>query len=320
MPLKIALTGATGFVGRAVVSALLAKSNEVSALVRDSVRANLPPEVRQVPGDLNNGAALDDLTQGVDAVIHIAGIISALRREDYFFANEQGTRAVAEAASRNSVRRFVHISSLAAREPELSTYGASKRAGEMVLENFTNKMSIVILRPPAVYGPGDRGTLPLLRSLTQSIALIPGASRSRFSLIYVGDLARIIVDAAGATRTGVVELDDGQRQGYGWSELAHIASACEQKSITPIFLPKFVAMPVAAIVEAFAKLTGRIPFVSPDKIQQLYYGDWVSRGDGWPLKEPVGFALGFKTTVDWYRQAQWLPRRRGTAPTQKIVT
>lgn len=320
MPLKIALTGATGFVGRAVVSALLAKSQQVSALVRDPSRANLPPEVRQVQGDLNNSAALDDLTKGVDVVIHAAGVIGALRREDYFLANEQGTRAAAGAAARNGVKRFVHISSLAAREPELSVYGASKRAGERVLENFNDKMSVVILRPPAVYGPGDRGTLPLLRSLTQSFALIPGASTSRFSLIYVDDLARITVDATGATRTGVVELDDGQRQGYGWSELAHIASVCEQKSITPIFLPKSVAMPVAVIVEAFAKLTGRIPFVSPDKIQQLYYGDWVSRGEGWPLKEPVGFARGFKTTVDWYRQAQWLPGRRSATPTQKIVT
>ncbi len=320
MPLKIALTGATGFVGRTVVSALMAKSHQVSALVRDLSRANLPPEVRQVQGDLNNSAALDDLTKNADVIIHIAGVIGALRREDYFFANEQGTKAAAEAASRNGVKRFVHISSLAAREPELSIYGASKHAGEVAVDKFKSRMSVVILRPPAVYGPGDRGTLPLLRSLTQPLAVIPGTSTSRFSLIYVDDLARIIVDAAEATRTGVVELDDGQRQGYGWSELAHIASACEQKSITPIFLPKFVAMPVAAIVEAFAKLTGRIPFVSPDKIQQLYYGDWVSRGDGWPLKEPVGFALGFKTTVDWYRQAQWLPRRRGTAPTQKIVT
>lgn len=320
MPLKIALTGATGFVGRAVVSALMAKSHQVSALVRDSARANLPPEVRHVRGDLNASAALDDLTRGVDAVIHIAGVIGGLRREEYFSANEQGTRAVAEAASRNGVKRFVHISSLAAREPELSTYGASKRAGEAAVENFKSKISVVILRPPAVYGPGDRGTLPLLRSLTQSFAVIPGTSTSRFSLIYIDDLAYIIVDAAGATRTGVVELDDGQRRGYDWSELAHIASVCEQKSITPIFLPKFVAMPVAVIVEAFAKLTGRTPFVSPDKIQQLYHGDWVSRGDGWPLKEPVDFARGFKTTVDWYRQAQWLPRRHSVTPTQKIVT
>ena len=178
-------------------------------------------------------------------------------------------------------------------------------------------MSVVILRPPAVYGPGDRGTLPLLRSLTQSFAVIPGTSTSRFSLIFVDDLARIIVEAAEATRTGVVELDDGQRQGYGWKDLAKIASATEQKSIKPIFLPKSVAMAVGVGVEAFAKLRGTLPFVSPDKIQQLYFGDWVARGEGWPLNEPVGFAQGFKSTVDWYRKAQWLPERFGG---HKIVT
>jgi nucleoside-diphosphate-sugar epimerase len=317
MPLKIALTGATGFVGRAVVSALMAKSCQVSALLRDPARAEMNSNVRQVQGDLQNSAALDDLTKNADVVIHIAGVIGALSRNDFFVANEQGSLAAAEAAARNGVKRFVHISSLAAREPSLSMYGASKRAGELAVEEFKTQMSVLVLRPPAVYGPGDRGTLPLLRSLTQSFAVIPGTSTSRFSLIYADDLARIIVEAAEGTRTGTVELDDGQRQGYSWKDLAQIASATEQKSITPIFLPKSVAMAVGVGVEAIAKLRGKLPFVSPDKIQQLYFGDWVARGEGWPLKEPVDFARGFKSTVDWYRKAQWLPERFGT---RKIVT
>jgi nucleoside-diphosphate-sugar epimerase len=315
--MKIALTGATGFVGRAVVSTFMAKSYQVSALVRDPVRADMNPNVREVQGDLQNSAALDDLTKNADVVIHIAGVIGALSRNEFFLANEQGSLAVAAAAARNGAKRFVYISSLAAREPKLSIYGASKRAGEAAVEKFKTQMSVIILRPPAVYGPGDRGTLPLLRSLTQTFAVIPGNSTSRFSLIYVDDLARIIMEAAEASRTGVVELDDGQRQGYGWSELAHIASVSEQKSITPIFLPKSVAMAVGIVVEAFAKVRGTLPFVSPDKIHQLYFGDWVARGDGWPLKEPIGFAQGFKSTVGWYRRAQWLPERPGT---RKIVT
>ena len=315
MPLKIALTGATGFVGRHVASAVMAKSWKVSALVRDPARAGIDFFIRQVRGDLQNHAALDDLTRNADVVIHIAGVIGALSRNDFFVANEQGSLAVAEAAARNGVKRFVHISSLAAREPGLSMYGASKRAGEAAVEKFKTRMSVIILRPPAVYGPGDRGTLPLLRSLTQSLAVIPGTSTSRFSLIYVDDLARVIVEAAEATGTGTVELDDGHRQGYGWNDLAKIASATEQKSIKPIFLPKSVAMAVGVGVEAIAKLRGTLPFVSPDKIQQLYFGDWVARGEGWPLKEPVGFAQGFKSTVDWYRKAQWLPERFETRKT-----
>ena len=309
MPLKIALTGATGFVGRAVVSALKARHGDVSVLVRDRARANLAPELRQVQGDLADQAALDELTRGADVVIHIAGVIGALSREHYFAANEEGSQAVAEAAVGNGVKRFVHISSLAAREPELSIYGASKRAGEIAVEKFNPRMSVVLLRPPAVYGPGDRGTFPLLRALTQSFAVIPGTSTSRFSLVYVDDLARMIVEAAEATRTGVVELSDGQPRGYSWKEMAHIASAAEQKGITPIFLPKSVAMMVAVMVEAFGKATGRLPFVSRDKIRQLYFADWVARGEGWPLKEPVDFAKGFSTALDWYRREQWLPQR-----------
>jgi len=317
MPLKIALTGATGFVGRAVVSALMAKSFKVSALVRDPTRAEMNSNVRLVQGDLQNNAALDDLTRNADVVVHIAGVIGALRRNDFFVANEQGSLAVAETAARNGVKRFVYISSLAAREPGLSMYGASKRAGEAAVEKFKTQMSVLVLRPPAVYGPGDRGTLPLLRSLTQSFAVIPGTGTSRFSLIYIDDLARIVVEAAEATTTGTVELDDGQRQGYGWKDLVKIAAVTEQKNIKPIFLPKSVAMAVGVGVETIAKLRGRLPFVSPDKIQQLYFGDWVARGEGWPLKEPVGFAQGFKSTVEWYRKAQWLPERFGG---HKIVT
>ncbi len=316
MPLKIALTGATGFVGRAVVSPLLARHVAVSALVRDAARANLAPGLRLVQGDILNRAALDDLTRGADAVIHIAGVIGALSRSEYFAANEQGSRAVAEAAARNGVKRFVHISSLAAREPELSIYGASKRAGEVAVEHFNTAMSVVLLRPPAVYGPGDRGTLPLIRALTQALAVIPGNSASRFSLIYVDDLARIIVEAAEATRAGVVEVSDGQPRGYNWKELAQIAAAAEQRSITPIFLPKSVAMTVAFMVEALAKATGRLPFVSPDKIKQLYFADWVARGEGWPLRQPVDFAKGLSLTLDWYRREHWLPRRPNT---HKIV-
>ena len=106
-------------------------------------------------------------------------------------------------------------------------------------------------------------------------------------------------------------MDDGQRQGYDWKELAHIASVAEQKSIKPIFLPKSVAMPVAATVEAMARIAGKLPFVSRDKLHQLYHGDWVARGDGWPLKEPVDFVKGFSLTLDWYRREHWLPERFG---------
>ena len=313
MPLKIALTGATGFVGRTVVNEMLGVKHSVTALVRDVGRANLPRDVRLISGDLQNIAALDELTTGADVVIHVAGLISALKREDYFIANEQGMRNVVQAALRHGVKRFVHISSLSAREPQLSAYGASKLAGEAVL---SEEMSTVVLRPPAVYGNGDKATLPLLKALTQSVAFIPGRADARFSLIHVKDLARVIIEAASATRTGVFELHDGSLQGHDWKELAMLAAAHENKGITTVFLPKSIPYAVASISDVVAKLRGKPSMISREKIDELYHTDWVARGAGWPLKNPIGFAQGFAETVSWYRSEGWLPQN----PNAKIMS
>ncbi len=308
--MRIALTGATGFVGRAVVSEFMGDDHSLTALVRNAANTKLPIDVRLVTGAFENAKSLDELMHGADVVIHIAGAITAISRDQYFMANQLGTRQVAEAAARNGVRRFVHISSLSAREPQLSAYGASKSAGEKVLEEFSNGISIVILRPPAVYGPGDKATLPLLKALTQKYAFLPGVAPARFSLIYVADLARIIVEAAGSAKTGTFELDDGKPAGYDWKELAQMASRHEQKIIVPIFFPKVVLLALACVVELAAKLSRRAAMISRDKIRELYHPDWVASGAGWPLKNPVGFAQGFATTVQWYRQNGWLPNKR----------
>jgi nucleoside-diphosphate-sugar epimerase len=307
MSLKVALTGATGFVGRKVVAELLANKHAVTALVRDMAAADLPDAVWLVNGDLQNDLTLDDLTNKSDVVIHVAGLISAVSRQDYFVVNERGTRAVAQAAIRNGVKHFVHVSSLSAREPQLSTYGKSKLAGEEALMGCPGTMSRIILRPPAVYGPGDRATLPLLKALTQTLAVLPGCADARFSLIHVQDLARIAVAAATSSRTGIVELGDGATEGHDWKELACIAATVEHKSISPVFLPKFIPYGIAFIAEAIAAMRHKPSMISRGKINELYHTDWVARGEGWPLKSPTGFAQGFAETLAWYRHAGWLP-------------
>ena len=305
MPLNVALTGATGFVGRKVVAELLAKKHRVTALVRDVEKADLPKAVKLMAGDLGNS---NEFAREADVVIHIAGAISALDRDGYFQVNERGTKSIVEAAIRSCVKRFVHISSLSAREPQLSTYGASKLAGENVLDEVLTKISVVKLRPPAVYGPGDRATLPLIKALTQSLAFLPARADARFSLIYVDDLARIIVDAAMSDKTGVIELDDGALQGHDWQELVGIAANLEQKKITAIYLPKLLLVVAALFVELIAKLCGKPAMISREKINELYHGDWVAREPRWPLKNATDFARGFADTVAWYRQENWLPQ------------
>ena len=311
MAKTIAITGATGFAGRHAVAELLKRGHRLLALARDPGRARLTGDVRIVAGDLGDAAALDALVRGADAVVHLAGAITALSRQDYFTVNELGTASIAAAAERAGVKRFVHVSSLAAREPQLSAYAASKRAAEQLLEAGAATLNAIILRPPVVYGPGDRGTLPLVAALTRPIAVIPGRPTARFSLIHVEDLARTIADAAVSKTRGCFELSDGTPQGYGWADLIAAARRVEGVSIRPVFLPRFVMAVIAAAAGGISRLTGKPGMVTPGKIAELYHGDWVARGPGLPLADAIGFEAGFARTVEWYRREGWLPPGRG---------
>ncbi|WP_373504025.1 NAD-dependent epimerase/dehydratase family protein [Aestuariivirga sp.] len=307
MSRTIAITGATGFAGRHAVAELLAQGHRLKALVRRPDRAGLSSAVELVQGDLHDDAALDRLVKDADAVVHLAGAITALELHGYFRVNAHGTLALAEAAVRAGTRRFVHVSSLSAREPQLSPYGASKRAGEDTIMRLSDKLNAVVIRPPAVYGPGDKGTLPLIKELTRPIAAIPGPRDARFSLIHGGDLARIIAAAVNGTEQGIHEVSDGQPGGYGWPDLIRVAEAMRQKPIRAVYLPRMVPMAVALGAEALSRLSGKPGMVNRGKVAELYHRDWVSRAGALSLSDPVTFEAGYPETVAWYREAGWLP-------------
>jgi nucleoside-diphosphate-sugar epimerase len=308
MPLTIAMTGATGFAGRPAVEALLAGGHRVKALVRDAGKAALPADVELVAGDLDSSDALRTLAEGADVFLHVAGAISALNRAGFFAVNQIGTLNAVSAAKAAGVRRFVYVSSLAAREPLLSPYGASKASAEDIVKGVG--LAHVILRPPAVYGPGDRATLPLIKELTQAIAMLPSTSSARFSLLHVEDLARILAEACDGERGGTVELSDGKDGGYSWPELCAIAADHEGRTIRPVFLPRGVVSAVASVSEMIARFRGKPGMVSHGKVAELYHADWVARGEGWGLADPISFPDGLAETLAWYRKQGWLPQAR----------
>ena len=134
-----------------VLDAAVAQGHEVSALTRRPMPSRAG--VDWVSGSLGQRDALDRLVAGADAVIHVAGVISGRSAADFDRANVDGTQAMLDAARNAGVKRFVHVSSIAAREPELSLYGASKAKSEQLVAN--SGLPYAIVRPPAVYGPGD---------------------------------------------------------------------------------------------------------------------------------------------------------------------
>ena len=167
----IALTGGTGFVGGYVLRAALARGHHVRALVRNPDKISIQhANLTFIQGAL--GANDEELVRGADIVIHIAGLIKARRRADFLAVNADAAKQLAMAADKAGIRCFTHISSQAASQPQLSDYAYSKKAGEDAVKTVFDG-SVKIIRPPAVFGPGDEATKPFFKALAKGLCLWP---------------------------------------------------------------------------------------------------------------------------------------------------
>jgi nucleoside-diphosphate-sugar epimerase len=309
----IALTGATGFVGRYVVEELVRQKIPVRVLVRSPEKNRQLEGVEICRGSLEEPQALASLVEGATTIIHCAGAIKAKNLDHFNEVNVAGMKRVIRACGQAKIKRFVHISTMAAREPRISDYAASKRQGEHVLHRHGQDMKWIIIRPPVVYGPRDKATLPLLKMFLGKFAFIPGNPNSRISLIFVEDLARAIVMAATAKKIKsemTHELHDGVHEGYSWKELARLAGENTGHKVRCFFLPKALVELVAIIISTLSGVVGRVPVVTQQKIHEIYHPDWVAKHflfeESFKWSARTTFRDGFSKTVDWYRKEKWI--------------
>ena len=307
--LRVALTGATGFSGSFILPQLIAAGFEVRALARNpSALAGKCSDV--VVGGLDDAVALAKLVDGVDVVLHVAGAISAKSRQEFFDVNFEGTMRLFLVARAAHVTRFVFVSSLAAREPDISDYAASKAAAEKFLLPFDDEdCDVLILRPPAIYGPGDKATLPLFKALQSRTAILPGTKASRFSMLYVADFAKVACEAVDNKAHAVFELDD-QSLGYRWADLVAASQAIHGNPKRVIYLPRGVAHFIAGVAETVGQFRSVPPFTTRQTMAQMYHHDWVTNGWIWPVAKPVKMPEGLAQTFQWYQQQGWLPSRK----------
>ena len=302
----VALTGATGFIGGALARRLVASGWQVRALVRDPDRAQPLSAlgVQLVPGDLFDPKALQLLAADTDAIVHCAGVVRGIDLADFELVNATGVTNLARVgAAQPRPPRFLALSSLAAREPQLSPYAASKRAGEQALAAAAGPMAWLALRPPAVYGPGDREMLPLLRWLMRGIAPVLGAPGARLSLIFVDDLVSALERCLNAPTPpqGIFELHDGHPQGYSWGEIVDQAAAVRGRPVRALRVPAPLLRGLAGSSLAWARLSGKPPMLSPGKFRELIHPNWVcdnqdfSRASGW--QPAVQFQEGLARTM-----------------------
>jgi nucleoside-diphosphate-sugar epimerase len=300
----IALTGATGFVGQSLLDEAVAAGYNVRALTR---REQEPREnVTWVRGELRDTASLSELTRGAEAILHVAGVVSAPDAAGYEAGNVTGTLNVIETAVAKGIRRLVFVSSLSAREPGLSAYGASKAKAEKYLR--ASPLDWTIVRPPAIYGPRDREMFELFRAARWGVVPVPRGGSS--SMIHVEDLARLLVALVpgGEDVTGkLFEPDDGKPLGWDNVEMARAIGAAVGRRVRVLSLSAG-ALSKAAKVDQF--LRGDSAKMTADRAGYMSHPDWVVSAEAAvpaSIWEPrIDTRDGLRATAEWYRANEWL--------------
>lgn len=304
----VALTGASGFLGRHLVTSLTASGWRVRAISRSGRIEGGDVEV--ISGSLDDGPALDALVGDVDAIVHAAGLVKALTAAEFTRVNVEGTARLLRCAQKRAPgAHVVLVSSLAAREPQLSPYAASKREAEERAKRLVGDACLTIVRPPALYGPYDTASLSVFQSVRLPLTPLLARGDERIAMLHVADAADMIADLVAPRRTGLFSLADERPGGYSMRDIFTEAGRAVGSR------PRFVRIPRSLFLSAgygallVSRLRNRATILSPGKVREMLHKDWsVARDEMPPRTRGKVRTLegGFSETVAWYRAAGWL--------------
>lgn len=246
-------------------------------------------------------------------VVHAAGATRARRPEDFYRANARATAFLAATAREAGVRRFVLVSSLAARGPDdvnhpTSHYGRSKLEAERLLRSRAGRMAAVVLRPAAVYGPRDTDLLPLFQMARRGWLVLPAGGGS-LQPVYAADAARAALAAVrGGAGFGPHPVAEGAR--YSWAAVAAELGSALGRPVRAVRLPAAAFLWAGTASEAVAGLCGAAPVLDRRRAEDLAVRSWTCDPSaaegalGWRAEVPL--AEGLRRTAAWYRQEGWI--------------
>ncbi|MBM3163272.1 MAG: NAD-dependent epimerase/dehydratase family protein [Chlorobi bacterium] len=326
----ILVTGSTGFIGARLLHCLEGRDFAVRVLLRPESNArSLPEGVDAVRADFSDPDALGRAVLGVARIVHLAGITRARNEEEFDRGNVMPVRNLLAAVREHNpgLKRFVLVSSLAAAGPAsegvhgvresdeprpVSAYGRSKLRAERICMDASGTVPVTIVRPPAVYGPGDRDVLQVFRMLSKGVLVSAGNPFvQRFSMIYVDDLVRGIMEAAYSGNAAGHLYYLTSRQTWSWDDvIAAARPSLGFGKLRRIVLPN----PLVYLLGAFGGLAGRLsgkpPLINRDKANELVQDYWVCSSE--KAAEELGFiaatqlAEGVGKTIAWYRKKGWM--------------
>jgi nucleoside-diphosphate-sugar epimerase len=318
--MKVLVTGASGFIGSHLCADLVTQGYEVRAMVRKTSNRQWLEglAVELVYADLNDPDTLTAAVQGVDGVMHTAAVVRSVRKQDFLRVNYLGTQTLAGISAAAGVKSFVLFSSVAAAGPvkaderldatrtprPVSDYGRAKLAAENAVLEFRDRMKVVILRLPAVYGPRDRDGLMLWRLLNRGWAPVFGGI---FSLVFVSDAVRAAVRALEkpVPSGAIYFISDGNC--YNYQAIAEVWEKITGRKVRRIKVP-FLAGLLFARFYSWLKREGTI--FNPDKIRELYQECWVCADPR--AKQDLSFepefdlCRGGEITLRWYKEKGWI--------------
>lgn len=323
----VLVTGANGFVGSRICRRLLADGYHVIAGVRKTADLKLLADVDVAYryGDITQPDTLSDMVRGIDYVVQNAGVVKAKRPETFFKVNEEGVHHLLEAlvAHNPAIKRVVMISSIAAVGPSepgtpraeddppnpVTTYGRSKLAGEKVAREFAGKLPLTIIRPPGVYGPGDKEILAVFKAVNRRIKPLIGDPRRRLQLVHVDDLCDAIAKALTAGVPSGSTYFAAEKDSFTYRQMVDLLALAAGKTTFSLVLPPPLFRLIAAVSEFSCKMIGVAPMLTREKARELNASwevtvDKARRELG--FESSISFERGARETFDWYRKEGWL--------------
>jgi nucleoside-diphosphate-sugar epimerase len=281
----------------------------------------MPAGVETAAADLATGSGLDQALDGVDTVIHVAGVTASLNAAGYFDGNAAPTETLARAL-RGRATRLVYVSSLAAVGPSLngvpmaeeaeahpvSTYGKSKLEGERLVRSLG--ANAVIVRPPVVYGPRDTAVFQILKAIAQGWILEIAGGERWFSASYVEDLVEGVCQAANSPRTGGREYFLSHRDPVSWRQFGATAAQFMGRRPHTLRIPIYAANSVAFFSEMWSRMSRNPAIISREKVAEACCPFWTCSparaAAEFGFEAPTPLAAGLAKTLAWYKEAGWL--------------
>jgi len=326
---RVALTGATGYTGGHLLRTLIARGDQVSALARDG---SLTDELRVsgarwVSGDLRDEAALRTLVEDADAVLHVAAVYRTAGHPDSYYReiNVGGTARLLEAAVRQGVRRFVHTSTVGVHghvehPPADETapfapgdiYQATKAEAEALALDFHRRhgVPVAVVRPGAIYGPGETRFLKLFRAIARGRYAIVGTGRTFYHPVYIDDLVSgflLALDRPEAVGEAFFLASDERSSVQGLMEAAGVALGVATRRVD---VPAPVLSGAAALADLVTRFTGKRLPLNRKLARQVLAPGWVC--DTAKAKARLGFtaptplADSMARAARWYLERGWL--------------